>query len=57
MDLVDTCILIQLLSTSAMCYLSNYFSQLHGCIFSNWEGISVSLHFVLDQSVLNKRCL
>lgn len=48
MDLVDTCILIQLLSTSAMCYLSNYFSQLRGCTFSNWEGISVSLHFVLD---------
>lgn len=48
MDLVNTCILIQLLSTSAMCYLSNYFSQLHGCTFSNWEGISVSLHFVLD---------
>ena len=31
--------------------LVHTFSQLHVCVFSNWEGISVSLHFVLDYSL------
>lgn len=57
MDLVDTCILIQLLSTSAMCFFLIIFLNYMVVYFQTGrESLCLCILFWI-QSVLNKRCL